>query len=445
MTPQLHADSALDSPVNILLVGGAAREHALAAAIARSPKLGTLYATHTSNPGIAALAQPIDVPAETKQLYRLQQFCDAKKIDLVVIGPETPLAEGWADKLALRLDGSRRLVFGPSASAARIESDKGWAKKLMRAASIPTAEGRIFTDADAADEYLKTREDPQVIKAAGLAAGKGVIVPESLEEGLDAIDRIMRQRVFGDAGSSLVIEERIQGREVSVFALTDGATLLMLPPCQDHKRLGDNDAGPNTGGMGAFCPADTIDADTLDRIESDILIPTLDTLRRDDIPYVGALYAGLMLTPAGPKVIEFNCRFGDPECQNLMTRLDSDAIDLLRAPATGTLDEIEVSWSPEPTVCIVLAADGYPVKPRKGDEITGVDEAESMPGVTVFHAGTKLESGRLVTNGGRVLSVTARAATMTEARDLAYAACSKINFAGKTMRTDIASHAAAPA
>jgi phosphoribosylamine--glycine ligase len=432
-------------PINVLLVGAGAREHALATAIARSPNLGALYATGTSNPGIAALAQPVDVPAETRQLYRLQQFCDAKKVDLVVIGPEQPLADGWADKLARRADGSPRHVFGPSASAARLESDKGWSKKLMRAASIPTAEGRVFTDADAADEYLKTREESHVIKAAGLAAGKGVIVPESLEEGLDAIDRIMRQRVFGDAGATLVIEERLQGREVSVFAITDGATLLMLPPCQDHKRLRNNDQGPNTGGMGAFCPADTIDAETLDRIESDILIPTLDTLRRDDIPYAGALYAGLMLTPAGPKVIEYNCRFGDPECQVLMSRLESDALELLTAPSAGTLDSIDVTWSPDASVCVVLAAEGYPEKPRKGAEITGVDEAEAMPGVSVFHAGTKLENGTLVTAGGRVLSVTARAATMSEARELAYAAAAKIDFPGKQLRTDIAAHAATPA
>lgn len=432
-------------PTNVLLIGSGAREHALAAAIARSPKLGELYATGASNPGIAALAQPVDVPAETKLLYRLQQFCDAKSIDLVVIGPEQPLAEGWADKLALRADGSRRLVFGPTAQGARLEADKGWAKKLMRAASIPTAEGRVFTDPDAADEYLKTRDESHVIKAAGLAAGKGVIVPESLEEGLDAIDRIMRQRVFGDAGASVVIEERLQGREVSVFAITDGSTLLMLPPCQDHKRLKDNDEGPNTGGMGAFCPADTLDDDARARVESDILVPLLDTLRRDEIPYVGVLYAGLMLTPAGPKVIEFNCRFGDPECQVLMTRLESDAIDLLSAPAAGTLDAIDVTWSPDASVCVVLAAEGYPEKPVKGAEITGVDEAEAMPGVTVFHAGTKLSGGGLVTNGGRVLSVTARAKTLPEARDLAYQAASKIDFKGKQMRSDIAAGAAAHA
>ncbi len=436
----------MPTPVNALLIGSGAREHALAEAIARSPKLGTLYATGTSNPGIAALATPIDVPAETKQLYRLQQFCDAKKIDLVVIGPEQPLADGWADKLAQAADGShRRLVFGPSAQAAQLESDKGWSKKLMRAASIPTADARIFTDPDAADEYLNTREELHVIKAAGLAAGKGVIVPNSLEESLAAVDQIMRQRAFGSAGDSIVIEERLQGREVSVFAITDGATLLMLPSCQDHKRLRDNDTGPNTGGMGAFCPADTLDDATLERIESDILIPTLDTLRRDEIPYVGVLYVGLMLTPAGPKVIEFNCRFGDPECQTIMTRLESDAIDLLSAPAAGTLDAVNVSWSTDASVCVVLAAEGYPDRPRLGDEISGVPDAQAMPGVTVFFAGAKLDAGRLVTAGGRVLSVTARAATVPEARELAYAAAAKIEFKGKQMRTDIASGAAAPA
>ncbi|MEZ6243339.1 MAG: phosphoribosylamine--glycine ligase [Phycisphaerales bacterium] len=423
-------------PVNVLLIGSGAREHALAIAIARSPKLGALYATGTSNPGIASLASPVTVPTDIKQIYRLNQFCDANKISLVVIGPEDPLAEGYADALA----SPGRLVFGPSASAARIESDKAWSKKLMRAASIPTAEGRAFTDPDAAVQYLESREESQVIKAAGLAKGKGVILPDSLEEGLDAIDRIMRRREFGDAGKTLIIEERLQGREVSVLAITDGASILVLPPCQDHKRLRDNDEGPNTGGMGAFCPADTIDDDTMSRIETDILIPTLDALRREEIDYRGVLYAGLILTPAGPKVLEFNCRFGDPECQPLMSRLESDAIDLLSAPANDTLDQLDVRWSDKAAVCVVLASEGYPEKPRTGVPIDGVEAAEAMSGVSVYHGATKAVGGQLLTDGGRVLSVTALGDTLADARDLAYAAADKITFKGKTYRTDVAAH-----
>ncbi len=426
-------------PANVLLLGSGAREHALASAIARSPKLGRLFATDTSNPGIAALARPVDVPSDIKQIYRLQQFCDANAISLVVIGPEDPLAEGYADALAA----PGRLVFGPGASAARLEADKAWAKKLMRAASIPTAEGRAFSDPDAATQYFESREEAQVIKAAGLAKGKGVILPETPEEGLDAIDRIMRRREFGDAGKTLIIEERLVGREVSVLAITDGASVLVLPPCQDHKRLRDNDKGPNTGGMGAFCPADTIDPETMSRIETDILVPTLDALRREEIDYRGVLYAGLILTPAGPKVLEFNCRFGDPECQPLMSRLESDAIDLLSAPANGTLDGLDVRWSDKAAVCVVLASDGYPQKPRTGVSIEGVEDADSMPGVTVYHAATKMVGGQLVTSGGRVLSVTALGDTLADARDLAYAAAEKITFEGKTYRTDIAAHAAA--
>ncbi|MEQ8770727.1 MAG: phosphoribosylamine--glycine ligase [Phycisphaerales bacterium] len=433
------------SPVNVLLIGGGGREHALARAISKSPKLGTLHVTHASNPGLAELGTAVDVPVSAKEIYRLRQYADANDIGLVVIGPEDPLAEGFADALATRLDGKPRAVFGPTKAAARLEADKAFSKHLMRAASIPTAEGRTFANPDAAIEFLSTRDELYVVKAAGLAKGKGVIVPDTPEQAVEAARSMMVDRAFGDAGSRIVVEERLNGAEVSVLALCDGRHILTLPPCQDHKRLRDNDAGPNTGGMGAFCPSRTLDEDTLEAIERDVLVPIIDALRREDIEYRGVLYAGLMLTPGGPKVLEFNVRFGDPECQPLMARLESDAIDLLLATASGTLDQIDVRFSDTHAVTVVLASAGYPESPRTGDEITGVEDAASMQGVSVDLAGVRSERGALVTAGGRVLAVTALGDSLSAARDLAYEAAGKIRFDGMQLRRDIAAHAAAPA
>jgi phosphoribosylamine--glycine ligase len=469
--------------VNVLLIGGGGREHALALKLAASPRLGTLYASHTDNPGIASLARPVGVPVSIREIYRLQQFCEKHDVGLVVVGPEEPLAEGYADKLAT----PRTRVFGPSADAARLEADKAWSKALMRAASIPTAEARVFSDPEAARHYLESREgddpviaalldethrvrDPQerrrlidqrlasnpdlrrayqhprhdlpVIKAAGLAKGKGVVVPDSLADALAAIDAIMVRRLHGDAGRQVVVEERLAGPEVSVLAITDGRTILVLPPCQDHKRLGDGDTGPNTGGMGAFCPARTIDEPMMARIEREVLVPTIDALRRDSIPFTGVLYAGLMLTHGGPKVLEFNVRFGDPECQPLMARLRSDLLDLLLATCEGRLADARVEWDPRPACCVVLASHGYPDKPRSGDLIHGIDDAAALPDVTVCHAGTRrTHDGSIVTAGGRVLSVTALGDSMDAARSRAYDACERIVFHGKTLRTDIAANA----
>ncbi|GAB4385429.1 MAG: phosphoribosylamine--glycine ligase [Phycisphaerales bacterium] len=428
---------------NVLLIGGGGREHALATAIRRSPRLGELWVSHPSNPGLAALGEPVDVPIDIREVYRLRQFCDHHDITLVVIGPEDPLAEGYADALACE----RRLVFGPTKAGAMLEADKSWAKQLMRSASIPTAESRTFDTPDAAEAYVQSRNEPPVVKAAGLAKGKGVFVCHTKDEALDAIEQIMRRRVFGDAGRRVVIEERLSGPEVSLLALVDGCNILVLPPCQDHKRLLDQDQGPNTGGMGAFCPASTIDEGMMDRIEREIIVPTVDALRREGINYRGVLYAGLMLTPAGPKVLEFNVRFGDPECQPLMARLDSDVIDLFEATATGTLDQIEVRWKDESAVCVVLASDGYPDSPRSGQVIAGLDEAAALPGVTIFHAGTsRNDDGSIVTAGGRVLSVTALGRDLAEARQRAYAAVRVIRFPGMQYRSDIAAAArSAPA
>jgi phosphoribosylamine--glycine ligase len=465
--------------LNVLLVGGGGREHALALAISRSPRLGTLYTTHPENPGIATIAAGVDVPVNIREIYRLQQFIEKHEIGLVVIGPEEPLAEGFADKLA----SDRTRVFGPTAAAARLESDKAWAKQVMRSASIPTAEARVFHSPDAARAYVESREqndpalgrlfaevarisDPDqrrrtietrvrdsrelqaafnaprpdlpVIKAAGLARGKGVVVPGTLAEALNAIDDIMVRRIHGDAGRQVVIEERLEGREVSVLALCDGRSLYVLPPCQDHKRLLDGDQGPNTGGMGAYCPAETIDDSLMSRIEREILVPTLDALRREEIEYRGVLYAGLMLTHAGPKVLEFNVRFGDPECQPLMARLAGDALDLFEAVCDQRVDSLDMEWDPRAACCVVLACEGYPSQPRTGAPIHGLDNASRMPDITIVHAGTRRQpDGSIVTAGGRVLGVTALATTLAQARDRAYEAVAKIHFDGMTFRRDI--------
>jgi phosphoribosylamine--glycine ligase len=464
--------------INILLVGSGGREHALAERIKASPRCGTLYITHPENPGLASLGKAVDVPVSIREIYRLQQFCDKNKVGLVVIGPEDPLAEGYADKLAA----PGRLVFGPTADAARLEADKAWCKQLLRSASVPTGEARVFTDPESARGYLESRvqddkvlielfrqaesyRDPEnrrkwinqqrtssrpiaaayaathddlpVIKATGLAKGKGVIIPHTLAEALDAIERMMIRREFGDAGRTVVIEERLSGPEVSVLALVDGRNILVLPTAQDHKRLGDNDTGPNTGGMGAFSPSEKLDAAMMEVVEREILVPTVDALRRDGITYQGVLFAGLMLTPAGPKVLEYNVRFGDPECQAILARLKSDIVELMLAVCTGTLDQIDIQFSPEPSCCIVLASPGYPDAPKKGIEITGIEDASDVPNVRVYHAGTKREGGSIVTAGGRVLNVVATGATAADARTTAYAAAELIRFEGKQMRRDI--------
>lgn len=474
--------------VNVLLIGGGGREHALAWKLAQSKRLGTLYITDGSNPGLAALGTVVDVPVDIKQIFRLQRFCEKNDVKLVVIGPEEPLAQGFADQL----QAPGRVVFGPVQAAARLESDKAWSKQLMRGASIPTAEGRVFNDAEGARAYVESRvsdepalaaiyesasnyrdpadrrkfiqraidadknlraaytkrhDDLPVIKAAGLAKGKGVFLPNSLAEAIDVIDRIMVKQEFGEAGRSVVIEERLEGREVSVLALVDGRNIYVLEACQDHKRLGDGDTGPNTGGMGVICPPPAggltglsveKDEELLNQIQSEILVPTLDALRREGLDFRGVLYAGVILTPAGPKVLEFNCRFGDPECQALMARFDSDLIDVLMAVGTRTLDDVDIHWSAKSACVVVLAAGGYPAKPKANAVIEGLEAAAKVPGVTIFHAGTrKNEEGKIVTAGGRVLNVLGVGDTLAEARARAYEAAAKIKFEGKQMRSDI--------
>ncbi len=443
--------------VNVLLIGGGGREHALALALRRSPRLGELYTSHPENPGLASVCKGIgDVPVSVREAYRLVQFCDAKQIGLVVIGPEEPLAEGLADKLR----SPTRRVFGPDADGARLEGDKSWCKQVLRGVGVPTADGRAFTDPEAARQYIRTKADPPltklvreksvadllpVIKASGLAKGKGVVVPSTLAEALAAIDDIMVKRIHGDAGREVVIEEKLIGPEVSVLALVDGKTIYILETCQDHKRLRDGDQGPNTGGMGVFSPAPAglVDEALMAKVQSLVLVPTLDALKREGIKYTGVLYAGLMLTHSGPKVLEFNCRFGDPECQALMARLESDLLELMLATCDGKLDECEIKWKPGASCGVVLASDGYPEKPRTGMAIEGLDGASGQltraaDDVVVYHAGTTRDrEGRLVTSGGRVLCVTATGENLEAARAKAYAACEKIRFAGMQYRRDI--------
>lgn len=426
----------------MLLIGGGGREHALAWRLTKSPRLGRLWLSTPTNAGLARLGTPCPVAMDVRDIFRMQRWCDANDIHLVVVGPETALTAGITDALQTK----QRLVFGPSKAAAQLEADKAFAKHLMRDASIPTAEARIFSDPESARAYVLARpEDALVVKASGLAAGKGVIVCDTNPEALEAIERILIKREFGNAGNKLLIEEKLQGQEVSVMALVDGRTIWTLDPCQDHKQVGEGDIGPNTGGMGAYSPTPVLDKQTMMTIERQILVPTVDALRRDGIEYRGVLYAGLMLTPGGPKVLEFNCRFGDPECQPLMARLQGDLIEILWATAAGALENVEIDFDSRVACCVVMCAAGYPGEYEKGKPITGIEEAEAIDrepssgeNIIVFHAGTTIDhNGKLVTNGGRVLGVTALAPDLHAARDLANAACEKIHFEGASWRRDI--------
>ncbi|MFG0328057.1 MAG: phosphoribosylamine--glycine ligase [Phycisphaerales bacterium JB037] len=430
-----------DRPLNVLLIGGGGREHALALRIAESHRLGSLWTSHPGNPGLAELAKPADTVFDIRQIYRLQSWCDKNSIDLVVIGPEAPLADGFADALAT----PTRAVFGPTKAGAQLEADKAWAKQLMRNAAIPTPEARSFTRFEPARTYIESREHPVVVKASGLAAGKGVFVCDHMPEAIDAAESLLRGGKFGGAGSTIVIEERLAGPEVSVLALVDGRSILPMPPCRDHKRLGEGDTGPNTGGMGVVCPRGLIADDLAREIEREILIPAVDALRREDIEFRGVLYAGIMLTHAGPKVLEFNVRFGDPECQPLMALLEGDALDLFHKAATGRLDEADISWRDRDACTVVLASEGYPDKPVTGRPITGLADAAKLKDISIHHAGTARDAaGQLVTAGGRVLGVTALGTSPEEARRQAYDAVAKIRFDGMLFRRDIGASVPSP-
>jgi len=424
--------------MNILVVGGGGREHALCWKIAASPLCDKLYCA-PGNAGIAEVADCIAVGAE--DIDRLVTLARKEAIDYVVVGPEAPLVAGLVD----RLGEAGIPAFGPSAAAARLEASKGFLKDLCAAYDIPTADYGRFIDAASAKRFVRETGAPIVVKADGLAAGKGVTVAASLAEAEAAIDEIMVERAYGDAGASLVIEEYLEGEEVSFFALVDGETALPLISAQDHKRVGEGETGPNTGGMGAYSPAPVLTETLEAEVMETIVRPTVRAMAEQGQPYRGVLYAGLMMTADGPKLLEYNVRFGDPECQVLMVRMMSDLLPALIATTDGVLDSVDLRWIPEPAITVVMAAKGYPGAYEKGDEIRGLAAAGATEGVTIFHAGTKAGAdGRILANGGRVLNVTAQAPSLAEAQARAYAAIDRIDWPGGFCRRDIAWRALAP-
>lgn len=422
--------------MKVLIVGSGGREHALAWKIAQSPRADGVFVA-PGNAGTAEDAENVDIPAS--DIPRLVEFARQNEVGLTVIGPEVPLAAGIVD--ALEDSGLR--AFGPSREAAELEGSKVFCKNLLRHADVPTADFRTFQDAKSAVTFLKQRDDtPVVVKADGLAAGKGVIVCDNREQALEAVERIASKKEFGEAGNQLVVEERLQGEEASVLAFTDGHTLITLPPCQDHKPAFDGDLGPNTGGMGAYCPTPVVTDELLAKVEEKILVPTVHQMKRSRRPFRGVLYAGLMVTSQGLKVLEYNVRFGDPECQPLLMRLKSDLVDLLEATVDGRLEEVaSPEWDPRPAVCVVMASEGYPGKYEPGQPIRGLEEAAKLVDVKVFHAGTATSDGQVVTNGGRVLGVTALGTSISAAKLQAYTAVKCIRFSGAWCRKDISDKA----
>ena len=416
--------------MNVLLIGGGGREHALAWKISQSPQLGKFFAIPGS-PGIKNFAECVNLSIEDNAA--LVDFAKTNAIDLVVIGPEAPLVNGLVD--ALNDAGIK--AFGCTRDAAQIEGSKIFAKRLMKKYGIPTADFEVFDDLDAAKNYIRSKGAPIVIKADGLAAGKGVIVAQTLDEAINAVDEMKN---FGAAGSKIVIEEFMDGEEASVLALTDGEKILPLIAAQDHKRALDGDKGLNTGGMGAYAPAPIVDAQIAAQVEEQILKPTIAALKAEGITYRGCLYAGLMIKNGAAKVVEFNCRFGDPETQVVLPLLENDLLDLLNACADGDLGDRKLSRSDASAVCVILASGGYPKVYRKNLPIDGLTKAKAL-GAMIFHAGTKFVDGELVTSGGRVLGVTATAPTLQEAVDKAYRCADVIHFDDMHYRRDIAAKA----
>ncbi|MFZ5783417.1 MAG: phosphoribosylamine--glycine ligase [Pseudomonadota bacterium] len=424
--------------MRILVVGGGGREHALCWAIAASPLCTKLYCA-PGNAGIAQVADCVGVAAE--DVDGQVALARREKIDFVVVGPEVPLAMGLADRLAE----AGIKVFGPSQKAAQLESSKGFTKDLCKRHGIPTGAYERFTDADEAVAYIKAQGAPIVVKADGLAAGKGVVVAETVEQAVAAVRDMLSGNRFGAAGASVVIEEFLVGEEASFFALCDGEHALALAGAQDHKRAFDGDKGPNTGGMGAYSPAPVFDEAMQKRTMEEIILPTVRAMAQDGMPFRGVLYAGLMITAQGPKIFEYNCRFGDPECQVLMMRLKSDILPALLATADGGLRHLDLRWSNETALTVVMAARGYPDTYEKGSEIHGLDKAARVEGVEIFHAGTKSgpDGKAVLANGGRVLNVTAMAPTVEQARERAYRAIDLIDWPEGFCRRDIAWRAVA--
>ena len=420
--------------MNVLLIGGGGREHAMAWKLSQSKDLKRLYIA-PGNPGTAECGTNVAIdPMDTAGLVT---FARQHDVGLVAVGPEDPLAAGVVD--AFEAAGIK--AFGPSAGAARLEADKGFSKQIMRANAIPTAEGREFESFEAAKTYLASRDKPVVVKAVGLAKGKGVFVCEDPSDGMLVAERIMVGRIFGDAGSRIIVEDKLVGEEASILAFVDGRTIYVMESSQDHKAIGDGDTGPNTGGMGAYSPAPVITERLMDQIVREVLVPTVDGMNRNGTPYRGVLYAGIMITQSGPRVLEFNVRFGDPEAQPVLMRMQGDLLEVMLAVCEGRLEDMSLGWDERAAVCVVMASGGYPDEYQKGKRITGIEDAQGVGDVTVFHAGTAMRDGELVTSGGRVLGVTGVGPTIAEAKQRAYEGVRRIHFDGAYWRKDIADKA----
>ena len=418
--------------MRVLVIGSGGREHALVWKIKQSPKVEKIFCA-PGNAGTSEFADNIPIAAD--DIEGLLQFAMKKEIGLTVVGPEQPLVMGIVDRFEVK--GLR--IFGPSASAAELEGSKSFSKDIMQKYGLPTAEYKIFTSAESATKYIQAKNCPLVVKADGLAAGKGVLLCRSSREALVAVDTIMRQRLFGEAGDQIVVEEFLEGQEISVLAFSDGQTVLLMDSAQDHKAVYDGDIGPNTGGMGAYSPAPVFTEIMQQKVRDKIMLPMVRAMQQEGRTYKGILYAGLMLTKTGPQILEFNARFGDPETQPLMVRMETDIIPLFEACIDGTLGQCQVNWKNKSSVCVVMTAEGYPGTYQKGEIISGLQNANSTPEVVVFHAGTKEKDGKVLTNGGRVLGVTATGANTESAIQRAYDAVGKVNWRGVHYRKDIGS------
>jgi phosphoribosylamine--glycine ligase len=417
--------------MQVLLIGSGGREHALAWKLAQSPRVARIFVA-PGNGGTAALAKTENVPIGVDDLSALLAFARQEAIDLTVVGPEAPLVAGVVDEF----EAAGLRIFGPTQAAAQLEGSKAFSKRFMEAHGIPTGEAHIFTDFDEATRYLRQLDDVPVIKASGLAAGKGVILPDTMGGAAVVLQQMLLEGRFGEASNTVLVEERLVGPEVSVLAFADGEHFALMPAAQDHKRLLNDDRGPNTGGMGAFAPSPRATPELLKQIAAQVIAPTLAGMHAEGTPFKGILYAGLMLTPKGPRVLEFNCRFGDPEAQIILPLLESDLTDILEACVDGRLDEVAPAWRDDAAVTVVMAARGYPGEYATGHEITGFAAAEAT-GCQVFHAGTKIVDDRVVSAGGRVLNVTAVGKTLPDAARRAYRGVNAIHFNGAQFRTDI--------
>ena len=420
--------------MNVLLIGSGGREHAIAWKLSQSKNLSKLYIAG-GNAGTARCGE--NIPISENDTAELVDFARQNGIGLVVVGPEEPLAAGVVD--AFEEAGIK--AFGPCKGAAKLEADKVFAKQMMRSASISTAEARIFERFSDAKAYIASRDEAVVVKAAGLAKGKGVYVCDDPSDGILAAEKIMCDKTFGEAGEKIVVEDKLLGEEASILAFVDGRNIYVMESSQYHKPIGDGDTGPNTSGMGAYSPAPVVTDALIDQITREILVPIVDGMNRNGTPYKGVLYAGLMITAGGPRVLEFNVRFGDPEAQPILMRLKSDLLEVLLAVCQGRLDQVTLEWDRRPAVCVVMASGGYPGDYEKGKIITGLKEAEQLKDVVVYQAGTAKENGNIITAGGRVLGVTALGETIADAKTRAYEAVDKIKFDGAYCRRDIADKA----